>query len=44
LTSSARATGLDQFRFIVFKDPAWDMQKLDFDADIVRGDVHGGVW
>jgi feruloyl esterase len=37
-TSSARATGLDQFRFIVFKDPAWDMQKFNFDADIVRAD------
>ena len=24
-TASARATGLDQFRFIVFKDPKWDI-------------------
>ena len=27
-TASARATGLDQFRFIVFGDPAWTIDKF----------------
>src|SRR5262245_48698259 len=26
-TASARATGLDQFRYLVFKDPAWEIGK-----------------
>jgi feruloyl esterase len=34
-TSSARATGLDQFRFLVFGDPSWDIQKFNWDSDIV---------
>ncbi len=37
-TTSARATGLDQFRFLVFRDPSWMVQKFDFDADIVRAE------
>jgi tannase/feruloyl esterase len=37
-TASARATGLDQFRFIVFGDPGWDVQKFNFDSDIVRAE------
>jgi feruloyl esterase len=37
-TASARATGLDQFRFIVFNDPAWDVQQFNFYADIVRAE------
>ena len=37
-SASARATGLDQFRFIVFKDPRWDVDKFNFDRDIVRAD------
>ena len=37
-TASARATGLDQFRFIVFKDPAWTIQQFNFDTDIVRAE------
>jgi feruloyl esterase len=37
-TASARATGLDQFRFIVLKDPQWTIQKFDFLTDIVRAD------
>jgi Tannase and feruloyl esterase len=35
-TASARATGLDQFRYIVFKDPAWTIQQFT-DADSARG-------
>jgi feruloyl esterase len=37
-SASARATGLDQLRFIVFQDPAWDIQKFNFDADIARAE------
>jgi feruloyl esterase len=37
-TASARATGLDQFRFIVFNDPSWDIQKFNFESDIVRAE------
>jgi feruloyl esterase len=43
-TASARATGLDQFRFLVFKDPAWTIQRFNFDSDIVRAEaVDGGT-
>jgi feruloyl esterase len=37
-TASAQATGLDQFRFIVFNDPGWNIQKFNFDSDIVRAE------
>jgi tannase/feruloyl esterase len=37
-TESARATGRDQFRFLVFKDPAWDVGSFNFDADIARAE------
>jgi feruloyl esterase len=37
-TASARATGLDQFRFLVAADPNWRVQNLDFDRDIVRAE------
>jgi feruloyl esterase len=37
-TASARATGLSQFRFIVFKDPQWEIDRFNFPADIVRAD------
>ena len=37
-TGSARSTGLDQFRFIVFKDPTWDVDKFNFETDIVRAE------
>jgi feruloyl esterase len=36
-TASARATGLDQFRMIVFNDPGWTAQKFNA-ADIARAD------
>ena len=38
-TESARSTGLDQFRYIVYGDPAWDIQKFTFDRDIVRAEA-----
>jgi feruloyl esterase len=37
-SASARATGLDQFRFLVFKDPSWTVDKFHFATDIVRAD------
>jgi len=37
-TASARATGLDQFRFIVFGDPRWTIQRFEFETDIVRAE------
>ena len=41
-TASARATGLDQFRFLVFKDPAWDIQQFEFDRDLARAEEADG--
>src|SRR5207247_1514460 len=37
-TASARATGLDQFRFIVFANPSWTVQQFNADADIPRAE------
>jgi feruloyl esterase len=37
-TGSARATGLDQFRFLVFGDPAWDVQQFNLDTDLARAE------
>jgi len=37
-TVSARNTGLDQFRYIVYGDPSWTIQRFDFEADIARAD------
>jgi len=37
-TASARATGLDQFRFLVHGDASWDVQKFDFESDIARAE------
>jgi feruloyl esterase len=43
-TASARATGLDQFRYIVFQNPKWQVSDFNFDSDIVRGeDVDAGA-
>ena len=41
-TASARATGLDQFRFLVFRDPAWTVSGFNFDSDIVRAEETDG--
>jgi feruloyl esterase len=41
-SASARATGLDQFRFLVFNDPSWDVQKFIFDSDVVRAEEADG--
>jgi feruloyl esterase len=37
-TASARATGLDQFRFLVFDDPAWEAQRFNGAADVARAE------
>ena len=37
-TASARATGLDQFRFIVFANPSWTVQQFHADADVARAE------
>jgi feruloyl esterase len=39
---SARSTGLDQFRFLVFKDPTWDLQRFNFASDIVLAEEGDG--
>ena len=41
-TASARASGLDQFRFIVFNDPGWEIQRFNFESDIVRAEETDG--
>jgi feruloyl esterase len=41
-TASARATGLDQFRFIVFANPAWTVQQFNVPADIARAEEMDG--
>ena len=37
-TASARATGLDQFRFLVFNDPAWQVAMFEGDRDATRAE------
>jgi hypothetical protein len=42
-TASARATGLDQFRYVV-QNPKWEVSDFNFDSDIVRAEeVDGGT-
>jgi feruloyl esterase len=38
-TASARATGLDQFRFIVFRDPSWTIARFDFARDLAHAEA-----
>src|SRR5262245_48007061 len=33
---SARATGLDHFRYLIFNDPMWDIQKFNVATDVAR--------
>jgi feruloyl esterase len=35
-TASARATGLDHFRYVIFKDPAWDLLKFSVSTDVPK--------
>ena len=39
---SARSTGLDQFRFLVFKDASWELPRFNFDTDIVLAEERDG--
>jgi feruloyl esterase len=41
-TASARATGVDQFRFLVFHDPSWSAQRFDGGADVARAEAADG--
>jgi feruloyl esterase len=34
-TRSARNTGLEQFKYLVFRDPEWTVDKFNFESDIV---------
>jgi feruloyl esterase len=43
-TASARATGLEHFRFLVFQDPKWEISQFLGDRDVARAeDVDGGT-
>ena len=35
-SQSARATGLDHFRYLIFADPQWDVQKFNVATDVAR--------
>ena len=37
-TASARSTGLDQFRYLVYQDPQWTVDKFNFDVDIAKAE------
>ena len=37
-TRSARTTGLEQFRFLVYEDPEWTVGRFNFETDIVRAE------
>ena len=39
-SASARATGLDQFRHLVFGDPSWTIAKFSGEADAARAEEH----
>jgi len=41
-SASARTTALDQFRFLVFKDPAWEIQRFDAATDVTRAEEADG--
>ena len=41
-TAGAGATGLDQFRFLVFANPAWTVQQFKADADVARAEEVDG--
>jgi feruloyl esterase len=41
-SASARSTGLDQFRFLVYKDPTWEVPRFNFDTDIVLAEERDG--
>ena len=38
-TASARATGRDQFRYLVFGDPSWDIDRFNYERDAARAEA-----
>src|SRR4051812_43980820 len=38
-TASARATGLNHFRFLVFRDPAWEIAQFNGERDVARAEA-----
>ena len=38
-TASARATGLEQYRYIVYGDPQWNIDQFDFERDIALAEA-----
>ena len=41
-TQSARDTGLEQYRYLVYADPEWTIDQFDFDTDIVKAEEMDG--
>jgi len=37
-TNSARSTGLELYRYLVYGDPSWTIDRFDFDTDIVKAE------
>jgi feruloyl esterase len=37
-TASARATGLDQYRYLVYEDESWEVDQFRFEFDIARAE------
>ena len=37
-TASARATGLDHFRYVVFRNPQWEISQFNGDRDVSRAE------
>jgi feruloyl esterase len=37
-TRSARATGLEQYRYLTYADPEWTVDQFNFETDIVRAE------
>jgi feruloyl esterase len=37
-TGSARATGLEQYRYLVYQDPTWTIDRFNFEVDIVAAE------
>ena len=41
-TRSARATGIDQYRYLTYGDPDWTIEQFDFETDIVAAEENDG--
>ena len=37
-TRSARSTGLEQYRYLVYADPEWTVDRFNFDTDVVKAE------